>query len=261
MKKYSIAILFILLGLSLFAQSSKKEELQTLNRLLNFKMQGLIPMRFANALDNAPIAGALIEIEGIGNFTTDTGGIITFPQREDGAFTLVFSKEGFITTSIKFSIRLSTVVHNRFSISPVMTGDYYRIVLDWGDNPADLDLHLEKSGGYHISWQDMHNAADGSVTLDRDDRNGFGPETITIMETGIASSYLVYVVDYTNLSKTNSRALSQSTAVVRLYNRDRLILSFEIPSGSAGVRWDVFKIAQGQVTAIDTIGIIGTTGN
>ena len=124
---------------------------------------------------------------------------------------------------------------------------YMRIVLDWGQRPADLDLHLEKEGGYHISYWDMHNAADGSVTLDRDDRDGFGPETITIMETDLRSVYRVYVHDYTNGGSSSSTELSRSYAAIRVYGRNGLLRSFYVPENRRGNMWEVFRIVNGEI--------------
>jgi hypothetical protein len=231
----------------LVAQTSS-DDLAVLNRMMRLKMDGLIPLRFLNALDGAPVEGATVTVDGIGRFTTNMEGIISFPEQEDGFYTLEFAKQGFITSRIEFEVKLNNVFNNRISVSPVMRGDYMRIVLDWGQRPADLDLHLEKEGGYHISYWNMHNASDGSVTLDRDDRDGFGPETITIMETDLRSVYKVYVHDYTNGSNNASRELSRSSATIRVYGRNGLLRTFYVPENRAGNRWEVFKIVGGEIT-------------
>jgi hypothetical protein len=174
MKK--LIVLLLCVATALHAQTGK-EDLAVLNRMMRLKMDGLIPLRFTNALDGKPVDGAVSNKEGI----------ISFPEQEDGFYTLVFSKDGFITTEVEFEVKLNNVFSNRISVSPVMRGDYLRIVLDWTDKPADLDLHPEKedggSPGCHISYWNTHNASDGSVILDRDDRDGFGQETVTVMET------------------------------------------------------------------------------
>jgi len=231
---------------ALAAQTSG-EDLAILNRMMKLKMDGLIPLRFLNALDGKPVEGAAVSVAGIGNFITDREGIITFPEQEDGFYTLEFSKQGYITAGIEFEVKLNNVFSNRFSVSPVMRGDYMRIVLDWGQRPADLDLHLEKEGGYHISYRNMRNAADGSVTLDRDDRDGFGPETITIMETDLRSVYRLYVHDYTNGSSASSTELSRSVAAIRVYGRNGLLRSFYIPENRRGTMWEVFRIVNGEI--------------
>jgi len=243
---------FLLMGLiagmgAALAAQTGGEDLAVLNRMMKLKMDGLIPLRFLNALDGKPVEGAAVSVAGIGNFITDREGIITFPEQEDGFYTLEFSRQGYIASRIEFEVKLNNVFSNRFSVSPLMRGDYMRIVLDWGQRPADLDLHLEKEGGYHISYWDMHNAADGSVTLDRDDRDGFGPETITIMETDLRSVYRVYVHDYTNGNSASSTELSRSGAAIRVYGRNGLLRSFYAPENRRGTMWEVFRIVNGEI--------------
>jgi len=247
MKKTLFFIGLCLAMCAALAAQTSGEDLAVLNRMMRLKMDGLIPLRFLNALDGKPVEGAMVSVAGIGNFTTGREGIITFPEQEDGFYTLEFSKQGFITAQIEFEVKLNNVFSNRFSVSPVMRGDYMRIVLDWGQRPADLDLHLEKEGGYHISYWNTHNAGDGSVTLDRDDRDSFGPETITIMETDVRSVYRVYVQDYTNGSNPSSTELSRSGAAIRVYGRNGLLRSFYVPESRAGNRWEVFRIVNGEI--------------
>jgi hypothetical protein len=229
------------------------EKAMILSDMAIMKLDGLIPMRFANALDGKPIAGATVDIPGIGSFVTDSRGVIAFPKREDGGFTMVFAKEGFITTSIPFRIQVSTVINNWFSISPGMDGDF-RFVLDWGEKPADLDIHFEKQGGYHISYWNMRTLADGSAKLDRDDRSGYGPETITVARAEGNGVYHLYVIDYTNRNDRSSVALSRSGATIRVYNSERLLYTFTVPSsGGNGRRWNVCDIVRNRIEPINAI--------
>jgi hypothetical protein len=245
-KVFILLLLSAVMTAALFAQTSG-EDLAVLNRMMKLKMDGLIPLRFANALDAKPIEGAVVNVYGIGTFITNMEGIISFPEQEDGFYTLEFSKQGYITSRIEFEVILNNVFNGRFSISPVMRGDYLRIVLDWGQHPGDLDLHLVKEGGYHVSYWDMHNSDDGSVTLDRDSRNGFGPETITIMETDLRAVYHIFIHDYTNRNRSSSTEMSRSGAAVRVFDRYGHLRSFYVPANRQGVRWDVFRIVNGQL--------------
>jgi hypothetical protein len=216
------------------------------------ELEGILSMRFANALDGNPIPGAKVEIPGIGDFTTNAKGIISFPRQPDKAYSLTFSKSGFITTPINFEIQVGTIFFNWYSISPGLTGDF-RFVLDWGETPADLDIHLEKSRSYHISYANMHSAEDGNAKLDRDDRNGNGPETITLSKAGETGVYTLYVIDYTNLSNGSSTALSRSGACIRVYGNNRLLYTFRVPQGQ-GTKWTVFKIERNQLISVNTLG-------
>jgi hypothetical protein len=217
------------------------------------KMDGKIPLRFLNAVDGKSLTGAQIAITGVGTFITDNYGIISIPNKQrDGTYTLTCSKTGFITTPINFRIVQNLVINDWFSISPALNGDF-RIVLEWGERPFDLDLHFEKSGGYHISYRTMKTAADGSAQLDRDDTSSWGPETITIKKADQRSGYTLYVIDYTNSGSRSSTALSQSGARVRVYGDNKLLNTFTVPGSGQGTRWNVLRIENNTIVPVNTI--------
>lgn len=258
MKKLLPLILAALLTAALYGQTPGGEsrtlsDARIKNDMAMMAMDGVIPMRFANALNGEGISGGVLRVDGVGNFTTDNRGIIQMPEIPDGPYRSVFSKEGFITTPIEFRVQLGAVLFNWFSISPGLDGQAYRFVLDWGERPADLDMHLEKRGGYHISYGNMHSASDGSVKLDRDDRNGYGPETITVNQMEPAGVYDLYVEDYSNRQSPGSNMLSRSGAVIRVYRDNQLAHTFSVPS-STGIRWNVLRIERNQIQAINTLG-------
>jgi hypothetical protein len=220
------------------------------------KMNGKIPMRFYNALNRAPISGASVEIPNVGTVTTNSAGKIAFPKIPDGNYTLIFSKEGFITTPIDFRVLLGAVDFNWYSISPGIPNKDYRIVLDWAEKPADLDIHFVKtggSGGYHISYFNMHNAEDGNAVLDRDDTSGYGPETITIGNIDMRATYTCYVHNYTDSKNPNSTQMSTQGAIIRVYSQNRLMHSYRIPANAAGITWNVFKIERGSIVPVNTV--------
>ena len=220
------------------------------------KASGLIPMRFFSALDRRPIADGSVEIPDVGTLTTNNSGKIAFPKIPDGNYTLIFSKEGFVTTPIEFRVLLGAVDFNWYSISPGIPDKDYRIVLDWAEKPADLDLHFIKTGGsgaYHISYFNMHQAEDGNAVLDRDDRGGYGPETITIGKIDTKATYTCYVHDYTNRSNTQSAQMAKEGAIIRLYSQNRLIQSFRIPANTTGTKWNVFRIDKGNLIPVGTV--------
>jgi len=246
-------------------------------------MEGRIPMRFFDAVTRDPIPGATIEIPQVGNFTTNNQGRIVFPVIPDGNYTLTFKKSGYIETPIDFRVMLGSVINNWFNISkeiplpprppappppPRRAGESapppvpatitnLRIVLEWGERPADLDLHFVKTGGsgagYHISYLNMKSADDGNAVLDRDDMRGYGPETITIGRVDVNATYVCYVHDFTNRNNTNSTQLAQSGATIRIYSDNRLINTFRVPTGIAGTRWNVFRIERGIISGVNTI--------
>lgn len=217
------------------------------------KMNGLIAMRFYNAVNRAPIAGGSVAIPNVGTLTTNNSGRIVFPKIPDGNYKLTFSKDGFITTDIDFRVILGAVDLNWYSISPGIPNKDYRIVLDWAEKPQDLDLHFEKTKGYHISYLNMRQAEDGNAILDRDDRKGYGPETITIAKIDSNAVYTCYVVDYLNRSDGNSTQMAKEGAIVRVYSQNKLLDSFRIPANGVGPVWTVFKIDKGRLIRVNTV--------
>jgi hypothetical protein len=256
MKKIIISVLMIMCGSLVFGQSDMAsiDKIMTRADMAIMVMSGLVPMRFLNAVDGKSLQSASVDITGIGTFTTDNRGIITFPQKyPDGTYTMTVYKNGFITTPIDFKLQTGIVIFNWFSVSPEIPNKDFRIVLDWGETPADLDLHFEKANGYHISYWNMKASADGNVTLDRDDRTGFGPETITIEETDIRSTYSLYIHDYTNRNSAASKSLSSSGAVIRVYSRNHLLQTFHVPENLTGRKWTVFNIVQNKIVPVNAV--------
>ncbi|MDR0411372.1 MAG: hypothetical protein LBH75_05310 [Treponema sp.] len=231
---------------------SADEEAGIRARMMLMELDGVIPMRFANALDGKPIAGAVVDIPGIGRFQTNGQGISAFPKHADGVFTMTVSKKGFITTPIDFSIQLGRVLFNWYSLSPDMEGDF-RFILDWGEKPDDLDLHFEKSGVYHVSWRNMHDFSSELVKLDRDDVKSYGPETITAEKIKSSGNYRVFVHDFTNRGARSSQSLAESGATIRVYSHNRLVNTFSVPQGVVHT-WNVFNIINGQVVPVQTLG-------
>jgi hypothetical protein len=217
-------------------------------------MSGNLTLRFYNALDGKEIPSATIEIKGIGNYTTDESGKIRFPAPEEhGAYSFTFQASGFITSDFQFEIIAGALFARRFSVSPQMDMRFLRIVLDWGSEPRDLDAHFVKENGYHISYRDMRTSSDGNGNLDRDDMDGYGPETITVKEISKDAKYEFYVHDFTNQRNTSSKQFSRARAVVRVFGEGKLLSSFTVPAEKGGTRWEVFRIENGTIVGTNNI--------
>jgi hypothetical protein len=211
-------------------------------------------LRFLDALDGKPIAGAAVTIDDKAQFTTDHEGKIKFPKDfNDGNLVVRFTAEGYISTTITIEVIAGTIFNNRISVSPEMAMEWVRIILDWGRSPKDLDAHFEKNGSYHVSFRNMKTASDGTCRLDRDDTSGFGPETITVEKIETEGKYTYWVHDYTNLTNDNSRHLSRSGATVKVYGNGTLQGYYTVPSGQRGNVWKVFEIKNGQFETINQV--------
>ena len=218
-----------------------------------------LTLRFFNALDGNGIPNASVKIENIGEFITDNEGRAIFPTpTEDGAYNVSFRAPKYVQSDFAIEIMAGTIFFNRFSVSPMLDIKYLRVVLDWDEEPHDLDAHFVTNGGYHISFRDMKTLADGTGNLDRDDMDSYGPETITITEISDESSYEFFVHDYSDQSDNSSAKLSESKATVKVFGEGKLLNVFQIPQSKAGNVWHVFKIEHGGVVELNTVDNFGT---
>ncbi len=249
--------LFVISFLSIFSFCQLFGQIEQMRERLDDEMramdEGKLTLHFINALDGEPVKDATVKIADIGEYTTDARGRVIFDIPEDGVYDMHFEKPGFISADLTFEVLLETIFYNRFSVSPVVDVGTIRIVLDWDKKPKDLDAHLKKPGSYHISYRDMASSADGKATLDHDDRDGWGPETITIRDLDDDAEYEYYVKDYTNKDRDNSKQLSKSKATVKVYGEEGLIKQFTIEEKQKGNTWMVFKIKNTKVIPWDEV--------
>ena len=247
-------MLVFLLPFNLLAQYTKMIDiLEDTESEMN---DGKLTLRFFDAETAQTVKDASVTITGVGEFTSDSFGKVRFDKQKDGKYAFRFSKNGYVSADYQFEVIAETIFFNRFSVCPRTELGAIRIVLDWDRSPADLDLHLIKSGSYHISFHDMIKSADGTAQLDRDDMDGFGPETITINKTDNTGSYSCFVHDYSDKSNPETSNLSRSKAVLRIYNNNELKDTFYIPRDKKGNVWSVFEIKHGEV--IDVNKVSGT---
>ena len=165
-----------------------------------------------------------------------------------GAYTVELKKEGYITTYYNvLSLRDGIENNIAMSLTPVLQEDEYRIVLSWGGTPSDLDSHLlyYKDGFkiFHVSYNNKKAYIDGEnvATLDLDDTDGFGPETITITVDAdlIEDGELKYCVHNYSGGYDN---LSASNATVRIYRGNKLIKEYSVTQNQKALVWHVFNI-------------------
>jgi len=244
MIKY-ILFLLITIPIMIFSQNTQMRMDEALREL---ELEEL-SLLFTDALTGKSIPDALVQIKGIGKFSTDTHGYVYFQIPEvDGYYSVTFQKKGYITSTFDIETVVGSIFFNRFSVSPKMPIEYIRIVVDWGETPSDLDAHLVKKNNYHISYRNKKVSDDREANLDRDDTNSFGPETITINKVDENAEYSYFIHDYTNRNKGRSTKLSDSKACVKVYGEgDKLLKKYEIPRGSNGIFWKVFKIKNGEI--------------
>jgi uncharacterized protein YfaP (DUF2135 family) len=126
---------------------------------------------------------------------------------------------------------------NIIFLSPKMTSSGWRIVLQWGDRPKDLDLYVAGLSGEAI-YHAKKVSSDQNIQLDWDVRRGKGPETITIKKA--EGVYKVYVK---NFSKEES--IINSDANIQVYKDNKYVATVTVPydeSKATKTNWYAFDL-------------------
>lgn len=185
--------------------------------------------------------------------SSNASGDISLDLPED-TYTMEFSKEGYTIEYMTVTITQgNTEDIGVKALSPTLGEGEWRIVLEWGDEPADLDAHLQ-TASWHVWFSNPQaTGSDGTeVNLDVDEREGNGPETITVSQMNPDEKYEFFVHDYSNGTVEGSDALGKSEAVVKLYLSNGEMMQYNVPSGT-GTVWNVFNIENGEVKEINTM--------
>jgi len=165
-----------------------------------------------------------------GNFSVDL---------PTGNYTVEISKNGF-TTSSSTSISLTDNLYQELTIVPIITANQAIITLSWGENPSDLDSHLQKQNEYEIYYghTSVSLASGETASLDIDDTSGYGPETISLDNLDANATYTYFVYHY-----RGSQSIATSSAIVTVTFGST---TYDLrPPNQSGRTWTVFNIENG----------------
>lgn len=127
---------------------------------------------------------------------TDSKGVATLPTPfgDDSAnVIMILKKDGYASMAVKCPCDGFV-----YAMSPVLENlDSLRVVLQWDDQPKDMDLHAYFEGSHIFFRQKDGDAAN----LDVDDTDGFGPETITIKKRKNGQKYVFFVHNFSSWAK------------------------------------------------------------
>ncbi|RPI02068.1 MAG: VWA domain-containing protein [Calditrichaeota bacterium] len=151
--------------------------------------------------------------------------------------TLTVAANGYITYESPIILESGSSTSRDVALSPIITDSEFRIVLNWGMTPADLDIYLLVPAtldysSYYVYYN--HKGATGQypwAILDIDRRQGFGPETITI-EQLIPSQYVIFVHNY-----SHEASLTASEGIVQIYSKTGLQHTISVPTTGEGNYW------------------------
>lgn len=211
-----------------------------------------------NATTSNPISGATVSIvpqQGgqTRQVVTNTSGSYSFTNLATGIHSITVSAPNFSTVSGTVNL-LGGSQTRIFALSPPAATGSWRMVLTWGATPEDLDSHLFISGTaqgpHHIDFSNRGSSTSFPfATLDTDETDGFGPETITIVNVEPGALYRYSV----NLFFGSTGTFSTSLARVDLYNGSTQVGTFTPPSNGTGEWWHVFSMVNNTITPINTI--------
>ena len=164
------------------------------------EVDGKVKIFLKDAVTAEVIEGADVIIDNK-SYESDHNGSVTFPLSmiediDDGVLVMEVKKSGYIRLKTDLKILTGSLWVNTYYLSKNIPLEKVRFVLQWGNTPRDLDLHL-LSDDFHISYRDMRNIPN-LANLDRDDIDGEGPETITLDRVDSSKKYRVFVHNYSN---------------------------------------------------------------
>jgi uncharacterized protein YfaP (DUF2135 family) len=198
-----------------------------------------------DATTNQPVSGGDIRVLGTRlTAQTDDEGRFRIEQAPAGSIALEISADGYSTDQSEPQLNAGQETEVRVALSPGMKDGQMRIVLTWGKQPADLDAHLEGplSGEqrFHVFHKQKGDLKSREfVSLDVDDRDGEGPETMTVL--GVKPGKYHFFVHAPETSGNESRVFSESNAEVKLYHGGQTY-RFRASSESPGNLWRVCDI-------------------
>eukprot|EP00042_Codosiga_hollandica_P044966 m.450060 g.450060 ORF g.450060 m.450060 type:complete len:658 (+) comp56908_c0_seq3:1313-3286(+) len=238
-----------------------------------------------DAVSYVALSGAVVSMPALG-FQVTTGSSGTFvingiPQ-SSSVYTLQVTRSGYLATSRDVLISANGTNVN-LALSRTLNPGQFRFVLSWIEQPqistcSDLDSHIY-STFCHAYYARASCSSNGhSITLDRDDTQWGGPETMTVTESnGATSVYNHYVYIY-----NDPASFVGSMAQVSFFTERGLNMTISVEAGPTtvpGVRsnwrfWHTFSLntATGAVNVVNRItcdtslstgstGRVGENGN
>lgn len=217
--------------------------------------KGIVKGEVLDTATELPVAGVTVSCSGL-TTTTGANGLFVIEEVPAGNRTVTFSKTGYTIYDQTLNVvkdQDNQLPETAWAYAPLSAGQW-RIVLTWGAEPYDLDLHLKLPGVTEEIYYLHMTASDGSAHLDVDDQVSYGPETITIT-TQHAGDYVCFVDNY---SETPS--FSVSGATVKVFSPAGLAKTFKVSSASgdkARYFWRVFTLNGSVITTNQTMADTG----
>ncbi|MCB1140761.1 MAG: carboxypeptidase regulatory-like domain-containing protein [Leptospiraceae bacterium] len=179
----------------------------------------------------------------IAPITSAADGSYVIPNVPAGNYTVEVAGNGFATTYQTVISAGNNSGNQNIFVSPTLAADEVRIVLAWGEKPADLDSHLEydsvtnlDEGKYpQVVWNNK-SRLNGNLTLDVDDVDGYGPETTTLK----GSVWSKPRRGYSIYNYRNDAPMSVSAATIKVFKSTGLVRTYNAGQGQVNRWWQIF---------------------
>jgi len=222
---------------------------------------GPVPITFQ--INDAVVKDKSLPDVSVGIGTSETGDLLVQGKTDSsgrfvaelapGRYFASFGKRGYIplaNTVVEVVAGRPSVVTVTLSLMMEEVGPgaprRVQIILNWGSDQhqaRDVDAHLICSRGEtpeHVYFSQKTADMDGhTVSLDVDDTDGGGPETITLPEP-IPGSYSYWVHNYSGLPAR----LDESDVVVRVMIDNTVAGEYRLASGTPSRIWRPFKYVE-----------------
>lgn len=223
-----------------------------------------------NAVNGAVLGGATVMVDNARSANTGADGNAVFTGLPAGAVQLNASSPNYNPSGRSETLACGDN-QVAFSLSPTRVEDgglaanEVRVILNWGENPVDLDAHLtgpqpglaastvNETDRFHVYWY-RQNSSDGVAVLDVDDVTSFGPETVTISPPAGESHLRPGIYRYSVYHYEGSGTLADNATVNLLMGSNSR--TFTPPTGQLSGPddiWTVFELsvaADGRITVL-----------
>jgi uncharacterized protein YfaP (DUF2135 family) len=171
---------------------------------------------------------------------TDDQGVARIMVTQPGRYKLTVTNTGYLVSTGRAWVGEDSgyVARTTVTASEVLPADSVRMILNWHENPLDLDLHVvqvnknDKTDTCRTSPSSRTGCS--GVEMDQDNSRGGlnGAETITFSNISTANSHYTYLVFVDDLS-TEGRSLQESEAQLMLTDGTETV-AVDLPD----VTWD-----------------------
>jgi len=179
-----------------------------------------------NALTDEPLDGVMTSFSFDGNSRTGlTGsdGIVNIPISKNGDYSVIAELDGFIPQTVEVTVDCQTVncqTDAAVAMLPINQGNELQILLNWGTDAEDLDLHViqvdknDNRVACETFYNNMNGCKDSSLNQNIKDGSIDGSETVTIkhVTSNAMMSYMVFAHD--NSLSDSSLSSSQADITV-----------------------------------------------